>query len=130
LKKKRLGLDEKAGEYSWGAFKMGRSVYLSGIQDQETKRQAVLNDRKGKKWYRASNQIRRYYPRLDFTKEYLDLMKKIDAQVPTGREIEQRFVEQVHQAPSFVALRIAEKLMRIRKTVGFVPSDKPLRFNL
>jgi hypothetical protein len=57
-------------------------------------------------------------------------MKRIDAQVPTGREIEQRFVEQFYQAPSFVTLRIAEKLMRIRKTVGFVPADKPLRFNL
>jgi hypothetical protein len=45
-------------------------------------------------------------------------MKKIDEQVPTGREIEQRFVEQVYQAPSFVTLQIAEKLMRIRKTVG------------
>jgi hypothetical protein len=57
-------------------------------------------------------------------------MKKIDAQVPTGREIEQRLVEQVYQAPSFVTLRIAEKLMRIRKTVGFVPADQSLRFNL
>jgi hypothetical protein len=85
---------------------------------------------KGKRWYRASNQFRRYYPRLDFTHEYLDLMKKIDAQVPTGREIEQRFVEQDYQAPSFVTSRIAEKLMRIRTTVGFVPADKPLRFNL
>jgi hypothetical protein len=84
-----------------------------GYKDQETKRQAVLEDRKGQKWYRASNQIRRYYPRLDSTKEYLDLMKKIDAQVPTGREIEQRFVEQLYQAPSFVILQIAEKLMRI-----------------
>jgi hypothetical protein len=52
------------------------------------------------------------------------------SKVPTGREIEQRFVEQVYQAPSFVTLRIAEKLMQIRKTVGFVPADKPLRFNL
>jgi hypothetical protein len=63
---------------------------------------------------------------LDFTTEYLDLMKRIDAQVPTGREIEQRFVEQVYQAPSFATLRIAEKLMRIRKTMGFIPADKPL----
>jgi hypothetical protein len=67
-----------------------------GYKDQETKRQAVLEDGKGKKWYRASNQIRRYYPRLNFTNEYLELMKKIDVQVPTGREIEQRFVEQVY----------------------------------
>jgi hypothetical protein len=101
-----------------------------GYKDQETKRQAVLEDHKGQKWYRAANQIRRYYPRLDFTKEYLDLMKKINAQVPTDREIEQRFVEQGYQAPTFVTLRIAEKLMRIRKTVGFVPADTPLRFNL
>jgi hypothetical protein len=101
-----------------------------GYKGQETKRQAVLEDGKGKKWYRASNQIRRYYPRLDFTNEYLDLMKRIDAQVPTGREIELRFVEQVYQAPSFVTLKIAEKLMQIRRTVGFVPADKPLRFNL
>jgi disulfide oxidoreductase YuzD len=89
-----------------------------------------LEDGKGKKWYRASNLIRRYYPRLDFTTEYLDLMRRIDAQVPTGREIAQRFVEQVYQAPSFVTVRIAEKLMRSRRTVGFVPADKPLRFNL
>jgi hypothetical protein len=101
-----------------------------GYKDQETKRQAVLEDNKGKKWYRASNQIRRYYPRLDFTTEYLDLMKKVDAQVPTGREIKQRFVEQVYQAPSFVTLRIAEKLMQIRNTGGFVPADKPMQFNL
>jgi hypothetical protein len=67
---------------------------------------------------------------LDFTTECLDLMKRIDAQVPTGRAIEQRFVEQVYQAPSFVTLRIAEKLMRICKTVGFVPTNKPLQFNL
>jgi hypothetical protein len=58
-----------------------------GYKDQETKRQAVLEDGKGKKWYRASNQIRRYYPRLDFTTKYLDQMKRIDAQVPTGREM-------------------------------------------
>jgi hypothetical protein len=58
-----------------------------GYKDQEAKRQAVLEDGKGKKWYRASNQIRRYYPPLDFTTEYLGLMKKIDAQVPIGREI-------------------------------------------
>jgi hypothetical protein len=101
-----------------------------GYKDQETKRQTVLEDNKGKKWYRTSNQIRRYYPRLDFTTEYLDFIKKIDAQVPAGRKIEQRFVEQVYQAPSFVTLRIAEKLMRIRKTVGFVPADKPMQFNL
>jgi hypothetical protein len=47
-----------------------------------------------------------------------------------GREIEQRFVEQVYQAPSFVTLKITKKLMRIRKAVGFVPADKPIRFNI
>jgi hypothetical protein len=75
---------------------MGRSLYLLRIQGPGDKRQAVLEDGKGKKWYCASNQIMRYYPRLDFTNKYLELMKKIDAQVPTGREIEQRFVEQVY----------------------------------
>jgi hypothetical protein len=97
-----------------GARLRWESPYIfRGYKDQETKRQAVWEDNKGKKWYRASNQIRRYYLRLDFTTEYLDLMKKIDAQVPTEREIEKHFVEQVYQAPSFVTLRIAKKLMRI-----------------
>jgi hypothetical protein len=114
-----------------GARLRWEGLYIfRGYKNQETKRQAVLEDGKGKKWYRASNQIRQYYPKLDFTNEYLDLMKRIDAQVPAGREIEQRFVEQVYQAPSFVTLRIAEKLMRIRRTVRFVPADKPLRLNL
>jgi hypothetical protein len=55
------------------------------------------------------------------------LMYARDYAAPTGGCLT---VEQVYQAPSFVTLRIAEKLMRIRKTVGFVPADQPLRFNL
>jgi hypothetical protein len=41
-----------------------------------------------------------------------------------------RFVEETYNAPSFVTLRIAEKLTRIRKAVGFLPAGKTPRFNL
>lgn len=90
----------------------------------------MLQDNKGQKWYRASNQVRKYYPRLDFTALYLDMIKEIDGREPTGREIERRFVEEVYNAPSFVTLRIAENLTRIRKTVGFLPPEKTPRYNL
>jgi cell fate (sporulation/competence/biofilm development) regulator YlbF (YheA/YmcA/DUF963 family) len=93
-------------------------------RDLETKRKAVLQDNKGQKWYRASNQVQKHYPRLDFTKLYMDGIKEIDDREPTGKEIEMRFVEKTYNAPSFVTLRIAEKLTRIRKAVGFLPAGK------
>jgi hypothetical protein len=130
LKKNDWVLMKRPGNIRGARLRWEGPYIFQGYKYPEIKRKAVLEDGKGKRWYRASNQIRRYYPRMYFTKEYLELMKRIDAQVPTGREIEQRFVEQVCQAPSFVTLRIAEKLMRIRKTVGFDPADKPLRFNI
>ena len=74
--------------------------------------------------------IRKYYPRLDFTKLHMDRIKEIDDGDPTGKEIEMRFVEETYNAPSFVMLRIAEKLARIRKAVGFLPAAKTPRFNL
>jgi hypothetical protein len=102
LRKNDWVLMKRPGNIRGARLRWEGPYIFRGYKDQETKRQAVLEDNKGKKWYRASNQIRRYYPRLDFTTEYLDLMKQLDAQVPTGREIEQRFVEQDHQAPSQV----------------------------
>jgi hypothetical protein len=64
---------------------------------------------------------------LDFTKLYIDRIKEIDDQEPTGKEIEMPFVEETYNAPSFVTLRIAEKLTRIRKAVGFLPAAKTPR---
>jgi hypothetical protein len=90
----------------------------------------VLLDNNGQKWYRASNQVRKNYPRLHFTKLYLDTIKEIDDREPTGKEIEMRFVEETYNAPSFVTLRIAEKLAKIWKTVGFLPAEKTPRYNL
>jgi hypothetical protein len=60
----------------------------------------------------------------------MDRIKEIDDREPTGKEIEMRFVEETYNAPSFVTLRIAEKLTRIRKVVGFLPAEKTPRFNL
>jgi hypothetical protein len=98
LKKNDWVLMKRPGNIRGARLRWEGTYIFRGYKDQETKRQAVLEDGKGKRWYRASNQIRRYYPRLDFTHEYLDLMKKIDAQVPTGREIEHRFVVSCHHA--------------------------------
>jgi hypothetical protein len=58
------------------------------------------------------------------------LIKEIDDREPMGKEIEMRFVEETYNAPSFVTLRIAEKLTKIRKAVGFLPAAKTPRFNL
>jgi hypothetical protein len=75
---------------------------FKGYRDPETKRKTVLQDNKGQKWYRASNQVRKYYPRSDFTKLYMDRIKEIDDREPMGKEIEMRFVEETYNAPSFV----------------------------
>jgi hypothetical protein len=60
----------------------------------------------------------------------MDRIKEIDDREPTGKEIKMRFVEETYNAPSFVTLRIAEKLTRIRKAVGFLPAAKTPRLNL
>jgi hypothetical protein len=103
---------------------------FEGSKDPKTKQKTVSQDNKGQKWYRASNQVRKYYPRLDFTKLYMDKIKETDEREPTGREIERRFVEETYNAPSFVTLRIAKKLTKIRKTVDFLPAEKTPRYNL
>jgi hypothetical protein len=114
-----------------GASLRWEGPYLfKGYRDPETKRKTVLQDNKGQKWYRALSQVRKYYPRLDFTKLYMDRIKEIDDREPTGKEIEMRFVEETYNAPSFVTLRIAESLTRIRKAVDFLPAEKTPRFNL
>ena len=114
-----------------GARLRWEGPYLfKGYKNSETKRQAVLEDNKKQKWYRATNQIRKYYPRLDFTRIYMDRIKSIDAREPTGQEIEMRFVQETYNAPSFMTLKIAEKLTRIRKAVGFIPARKTPRYNL
>jgi hypothetical protein len=52
------------------------------------------------------------------------LIKEIDDREPTGKEIEMRFVEETYNAPSFVTSKIAEKLTRISKAVGFLPAER------
>jgi hypothetical protein len=130
LKKNDWVLMKRPGSIRGARLRWEGPYLFKGYRDPETKRKAVLQDNKGQKWYRASNQVRKYYPRLDFTKLYMDRIKEIDDQEPTGKEIEMRFVEETYNAPSFVTLRIAEKLTRIRKVVGFLPAAKTPRFNL
>jgi hypothetical protein len=130
LKKNDWVLMKRPGSIRGARLRWEGPYLFKGYRDPETKRKTVLQDNKGQKWYRASNQVRKYYPRLDFTKLYMDRFKEIDDQEPTGKEIEMCFVEETYNAPSFVTLRIAEKLTRIRKAVGFLPAKKTPRFNL
>jgi hypothetical protein len=58
---------------------------FKGYRDPETKRKTALQDNKGQKWYRASNQVIKNYPRLDFTKLYMDRIKEIDDREPMER---------------------------------------------
>jgi hypothetical protein len=81
----------------------------------------VLQDNKGQKWYRASNQVRKYYPRLDFTKLYMDRIKEIDDREPTGKEIEMRFVEETYNAPGICYFKDCGEVNKDKKGGG-VPS--------
>jgi hypothetical protein len=83
---------------------------FQGYKDSKTKKKVVQEDKNKQKWYQVSNQVRRYYPRLDFTTLHLGTIEDIDAQVPTGREIKQPFVEHVYNAPSFHTSKVATKV--------------------
>jgi hypothetical protein len=130
LKKNDWVLMKRPGSIRVARLTWEGPYIFKGYRDQETKQKAVLQDNKGHKWYRASNQVRKYYPWLDFTKLYMNRIKEIDDREPTGKEIEMRFVEEAYNASSFVTLRIAEQLTRIRKAVDFLPAAKTPRFNL
>jgi hypothetical protein len=72
--------------------------------------------------------LRKYYPSLDFARVYLQAIKEIDDRVPSVEEISRRFRELPANAPSFVTLKIAEKIAKMRRTVGFLPLGKTPRF--
>jgi hypothetical protein len=54
-------------------------------------------------------------------------IKEVDDRVPSMAEILQRFRELPANAPSFVTLKIAEKIAKMRQTVGFLPLGKTPR---
>jgi hypothetical protein len=105
----------------------GPCLFL-GWKDSLSKRQAVIQDAKGRKWCRVSSQLRKYYPRLDFARVYLQAIKEVDDRVPSMAEISQRFRDLPANAPSFVTLKIAEKIAKMSRTVGFLPLGKTPRF--
>jgi hypothetical protein len=105
----------------------GPYLFLSW-KDAQSKRQAVIQDATGRKWFRVSSQLRKYHPRLDFARVYLQAIKEVDDCMPTMAEILQRFRELPANAPSFVNLKIAEKIAKWRRTVGFLPLGKTPRF--
>jgi hypothetical protein len=72
----------------------------------------------------VSSQLRKYYPRLDFARVYLQAIKEVDDRVPSMAKISQRFRELPANALSFVTLKIAEKIAKMRRTVGFLPLGK------
>jgi hypothetical protein len=72
--------------------------------------------------------LRKYYPCLDFARVYFQAIKEVDDCVPSMAEILQRFCELPANAPSFVTLKIAEKIAKMRQTVGFLPLEKTPRF--
>jgi hypothetical protein len=65
---------------------------------------------------------------LDFARIYLQAIEEVDDRVPSMAEISQRFHKLPANAPSFVTLKIAEKIAKMRRTVGFLPLEKTPRF--
>jgi hypothetical protein len=99
-----------------------------GWKDPQSKRKAVIQDASGRKWHRVSSQLRKYYPRLDFARVYLQAIKEVDDRVPSAAEISAQFVQAPFNTSSFVTLRIAERIAKMRKTVGFLPLGNTPRF--
>jgi hypothetical protein len=93
-----------------------------------SKQKAVIQDATGRKWYRVLSQLRKYYPRVDLARVYLQAIKEVDDCVPSMAEISQRSRKLPADAPSFATLKIAEKIAKMRQTVGFLPLGKTPRF--
>jgi hypothetical protein len=93
-----------------------------GWKNARSKRQAVIQDATGRKWFRVSSQLRKYYPRLDFARVYLQAIKEVDDRVPSMAEILQRFCELPASAPSFVTLNLDCRENCENKTNGGLPT--------
>jgi hypothetical protein len=103
-------------------------IFFWAGRDAQSKQQAVIQDATGRKWFRVSSQLRKYDSRLDFACVYSQAIKEVDDRVPSMAEILQRFRKLPANAPSFVTLKIAEKIAKVRRTVGFLPLGKTPRF--
>jgi hypothetical protein len=90
----------------------------------------VIQDASGRKWHRVSSQLLKYYPRLDFPRVYLQAIKEVDDRVPSAAEISAQFVQAPFNTLSFVTLRIAERIAKMRKFVGFLSIRKYSPFSL
>jgi hypothetical protein len=101
---------------------------FQGWKDPQSKRKAVIQDASGRKWHRVSSQLRKYYPRFDFARVYLQAIKEVDDRVPLAAEISAQFLQAPFNTSSFVTLKIAERIAKMRKTVGFLPLGNTPRF--
>jgi hypothetical protein len=90
LKKSDWVLMKRPGSIRGARLRWEEPYLFKGYRDPETKRKTVLQDNKGQKWYRASNQVRKYYYRLDFKKLYMDRIKEI--MIESRREKKSRCV--------------------------------------
>jgi hypothetical protein len=119
LKKNDWVLVKRPGSIRGARLGWEGPYMFKGYRDKETKRKTVLQDNKGQKWYRASNQVRKYYPRLDFTKLYMDRIKEIDDREPTGKEIEMRFVEETYKRALICYFKDCGEVNKDNKGSGF-----------
>jgi hypothetical protein len=99
-----------------------------GWKDPQSKRKAVIQDASGQKWHRVSFQLRKYYPRLDFARVYLQAIKEVSDRVSSAAEIPAQFAQAPFNTLSFVTLKIAERIAKMRKSVGFLPLENTPRF--
>jgi hypothetical protein len=118
---------KKPGTFVGSRLRWEGPYLFLGWKDAQSKRQAVIQDATGRKWFQVSSQLRKYYPCLDFARVYLQAIKEVDDRMPSMAEILQRFRELPANAPSFVTLKIAKKIAKMRRTVGFLPLGKTPR---
>lgn len=86
-----------------------------------TDRKGVLQDRTGLTWARTSREIFKYFPRIEFVREYLQEVSLVDGVRPVPKLMLTRFLENDFVPPPFLSLRLEQAILKVRKLHGFTP---------
>ena len=72
----------------------------------------------GQKWFRNAHELCRYYPRIQFVREYLQEIRAVDGTIPMPNLVIARFLDRNFVAPPFVSLRLEQAISKVRKLHG------------
>lgn len=121
LKKGDWVLMRRPGTIRGHRFRWEGPYAFQGWLPGMTDRKGVLKDRTGLTWARTSREIFKYFPRIEFVREYLQEVSLVDGVRPVPKLMLTRFLENDFVLPPFLSLRLEQAILKVRKLHGFTP---------